>query len=359
MPETNGAPAKPVTSGSGMWIAVVVVFVAAACWFAYRAFVTQGFQWKKFVDSFATLDWGWLLLSVILSFSTYVGRAFRWAVLIRPQKPHASLWNLFTATVIGFTALVLFGRPGEMVRPYLIAVKEKLSFSSQMAAWLLERVFDLMMALFIFSFALSRVQNSGVDVGDKLNWVLKLGGYFIGVIGLSCVAVFVALRQFGDRSERRIREAAAVLPEQYQQWFANTIAAFRAGVESTKDWKAVAALWIYSILEWVLITGCSYCLFKAAPATHAFSLTDVLIFLGFAAFGAVIQIPGVGGGLQIVTIVVLTELFGVSLEAASGLALVSWIITFVIILPFGFAFAFHDGLQWRKLRHLGEDQVTP
>jgi hypothetical protein len=85
-----------------------------------------------------------------MAWLTYVGRALRWRVLIRPVKAHPNLWNLFTGTAIGFTAIVLFGRPGEMVRPYIISLKERLSFSSQMAAWLVERMYDLMMALLIF-----------------------------------------------------------------------------------------------------------------------------------------------------------------------------------------------------------------
>ena len=39
--------------------------------------------------------------------------------------------------------------------------------------------------------------------------------------------------------------------------------------------------------------------------------------------------------MQIATVLVLTELYGVSLEAASGIALVLWIITFVVIVPLG------------------------
>ena len=60
--------------------------------------------------------------------------------------------NLLSATVIGFTAITLFGRPGEFVRPYLIALKEKVPVTSQLAAWLLERIFDLLMALLLFGF---------------------------------------------------------------------------------------------------------------------------------------------------------------------------------------------------------------
>jgi len=37
----------------------------------------------------------------------------------------------------------LLGRPGEFVRPFLVARKENLTFSSQLAVWAVERVFDI------------------------------------------------------------------------------------------------------------------------------------------------------------------------------------------------------------------------
>jgi glycosyltransferase 2 family protein len=49
---------------------------------------------------------------------------------------------------------------------------------------------------------------------------------------------------------------------------------------------------------------------------------------------------------------VLTEFFGLTLEAASGIALVLWIITFVMIVPLGLVLAFREGIQWRNLRHI-------
>jgi hypothetical protein len=56
--------------------------------------------------------------------------------------------------------------------------------------------------------------------------------------------------------------------------------------------------------------------------------------------------------MQIVTVLVLTEFFGITLETASGIALVLWIITFVVIVPLGLALAFHEGIKWRNLRHI-------
>jgi glycosyltransferase 2 family protein len=48
---------------------------------------------------------------------------------------------------------------------------------------------------------------------------------------------------------------------------------------------------------------------------------DVLIFVGLVSFGAAVQIPGIGGGLQVVAVVVLTELFRVRLEPATSFAI--------------------------------------
>jgi glycosyltransferase 2 family protein len=56
--------------------------------------------------------------------------------------------------------------------------------------------------------------------------------------------------------------------------------------------------------------------------------------------------------MQIATVLVLTEFFGIGFEVASGIALVLWIITWLAIVPLGLALAFHEGIKWRSLRHL-------
>ena len=113
-----------------------------------------------------------------------------------------------------------------------------------------------------------------------------------------------------------------------------------------------ALLVFYTVAEWCIIAAAFGCVFKAFPATHELGVTDVVILLGFVCLGSIVQIPGVGGGMQIVTVLVLTEFFGVTLEAASGIALVLWIITFVVIVPLGLVLAFREGIQWRNLRHI-------
>ena len=84
-----------------------------------------------------------LFHAVALIYLAYFMRALRWKIFLRPVRPQASTWKLVGPTMIGFTGLALLGRPGELIRPYLIARREKLTFSSQLAVWAVERIFDI------------------------------------------------------------------------------------------------------------------------------------------------------------------------------------------------------------------------
>ena len=316
-----------------------------------------GFAWKQFVAALRTVDWSWVALSLALVLATYVGRALRWEVMLRPLRPKASLWRILVATAIGFTAVVLFGRAGEPVRPFLIAKQEGVSFSSQVAAWLVERILDLLMVLLIFGVALTRVASSAIRPGPTLRLVVQAGGFTAGLAGAVCLALLIAMSHFRGRVQQRLLNALAFLPPPLVARIQRFFVAFEEGMQSMRRPSSTFLLVIYTVVEWSVIAAAFACVFRAFPATSGLGLTDVVILLGFVAFGSAIQIPGVGGGMQIATVVVLTEFFGVGLEAASGIALVLWIIMFVVIVPLGLALAFHEGIKWRNLRHLEEPQA--
>jgi uncharacterized protein (TIRG00374 family) len=141
------------------WVILCVLAAALLVWLLSHLLTGRVFDWRIALGSFGRLQWGWIAISVVPIFGTYLVRALRWAIFLRPLKPHPSITRLLSATVVGFTAITLFGRPGEFVRPYLIARKEGVPVTSQLAAWALERLFDLLMALLVFAFAHTRVQN--------------------------------------------------------------------------------------------------------------------------------------------------------------------------------------------------------
>jgi len=327
---------------------------AAGIWWLQRVLSTRSFDWRLAAASFASLRWSWLLLALVPIFGTYYWRALRWAVMLKPLKAKPSVSNLLSATVIGFTAITLFGRPGEFVRPYLIARKEDVPLSSQLAMLLLERMFDLLMALLLFGFALARINASGMAVGPKLTSVLAVGGKLLGLVGLVLLALLLSFRHLAEPARRRLTEALRFLPEHQFVKAEKLVTAFVQGVESTRSDSALVAVLFYSVIEWAFIVACYWCIVRSFTGIYL-TFVDVIIFLGFIAFGAVIQLPGIGGGIQVASVLVLTELFGARLETATAFAFIVWIMTFVAIVPAGLLLALTEGLRWNSLRQIGRE----
>ncbi len=336
-----------------MALAAAAVLAVAGFW-VYRA-TKEGFTWQRFVGHFAALDLRWLGASALSALATYVGRALRWAVLIQPLRPRPSYRNLLSATIIGFTALVLFGRPGEFVRPYLIATKEKLSVTSQLAAWMVERIYDLLAALLIFGFALSQVHHSTAQVGSGLTWVFQVGGSLAAVLSVICLGALVTLRTLGDRIRSQLLEALSFLEQHHLEKVERGIGAFLEGTASTRSLTAVFVVIAYTAVEWLLIAFCFYAALRAFPGLRPFGWLDVAILMGFVAFGSLVQLPGVGGGTQAVLLLTLHELFGVPNEAALSVAIVVWAMTFLVVVPIGVPLAVYEGITWGKLRSIGRD----
>jgi uncharacterized membrane protein YbhN (UPF0104 family) len=156
----------------------------------------------------------------------------------------------------------------------------------------------------------------------------------------------------------RISQALEFLPHTWHRRAHEFIDSFVTGMQSTRNLTSVLAIVFYTLIEWLIIVACTYCLLRSVPATSGLRLLDALVIVGFIAFGSIVQIPGVGGGTQIATTVVLTELYGLPLEVSTGIAVLLWIVTFVSVVPVGLGLAAHEGLNWGKLRHLEIKEIS-
>ncbi len=108
------------------------------------------FQWSVFRDELQHVDWRRIVFGIAMVGFCYWLRAARWAVLVKPQKKVTS-FSLLGSQVIGFTAVALFGRLADLVRPYLVAKRTSLPITSQIAVYTVERMFDLGAMAMIFS----------------------------------------------------------------------------------------------------------------------------------------------------------------------------------------------------------------
>jgi uncharacterized membrane protein YbhN (UPF0104 family) len=332
---------------------LIVLLLGALVLGSWQRF--KSFDWNGFGAVYRSVHWGWMSVAGALVLGTYLVRVLRWQMMIRPLAPEAPVWRLFKSTAIGFTAVVLLGRPGELVRPWLIARSEQVPFSSQMATWFLERVFDLLAVLALFGLGLYAFDPTGRDVSPGIAWILNVGGGLVAVLAVACLVILFFAGKSKEVVAGRLTDALAILPEPWLTRSKGLAASLTSGMACCRKTTDVLGLLGITAVEWLVISGGTICFFRAFPATAHMSNLDTVVYLGFVAFGSIVQVPGIGGGVQIAGTVVLTQLFGLGAAEAAGIAVANWLVTWVSILPIGVGLAASEGLRWKSLRRIGQD----
>ena len=119
----------------------VFLILAILVYLQYRHW--QTFDWGTFWSQTHRMNKIHVVHAIALIYMAYVMRAVRWKIFLKPVRPTVKTMDLVSPTLIGFTGLALLGRAGEFIRPYLIARRTGLPFSSQLAVWAVERIFDI------------------------------------------------------------------------------------------------------------------------------------------------------------------------------------------------------------------------
>jgi len=300
------------------------------------------------------LRWRHIFHGVALIYFAYFLRAVRWQIFLRPVRKEVSIWGLVPPTLIGFTGLALLGRPGELIRPYLIARRENLSLASQVAVWAVERSFDsggftviLVAAIFFPSKLHTFTQAAPFAVK---HWIY-LTGYMLIVLVLGLLVAAVVMAYRGNRVARWVEERFSHLAENLGHRIAQKIREFTAGLDTIHGPFAFLQLAAVSVLMWWVI-AVSYKEVTSAYGApmHAMSTTKVLLLMGSSMIGSMVQLPGVGGGSQLATISAMDHVFDIApKELAVSCGIMLWLVTFVAVVPAGLLLAHHERLSLRKL----------
>jgi hypothetical protein len=301
-----------------------------------------------------------ILHAVALIYLAYGLRAVRWKIFLRPVRPQASAWHLVAPTLVGFAGLALLGRPGELIRPFLIARREKLTFSSQLAVWAVERIFDigaftflLVLAAFFATAPKRLAYHRSFQEAGLIFLALSAG------LTISAIAVSRGGEVLASWVERRFSHVASNLGHR----IATRMREFRGGLDTIHSAWSLVMLITVSVGMWAMI-AVAY-----KEVTHAYHSDEleipqsqVLLLMGSSMVGSVIQLPGVGGGSQLATIAALEHIFDVPKEMAASCGIMLWLVTFVAVIPAGLLLAHRERLSLRKLSqesHQKEEEVFP
>jgi len=81
-----------------------------------------------------------------------------------------------------------------------------------------------------------------------------------------------------------------------------------------------------------------------------------MLVMAFSLVGSIVQLPGIGGGSQLASILVFTKVFAIETELATAVAIVIWLITFAAVTLVGLPILLHQGLSLAKLREMAAQE---
>lgn len=334
-----------------IFITVVVVAILAGL-IVLQIHSWRKFDWDKFATYTTDLNWWRIVSAIVLIYITYAMRALRWKIFLRPVC-RARLRSLLPTQYIGFTGLALLGRPGELIRPYLIARKEVLPVSSQIAVWTVERIFDIgafatLMSIDIFLFGHTLPFHNALE---------KAAGALLGIVAFMGI-VALLIRRNGPGVSKWIEQRLSFLSRKLSRSIGHKVRSFGEGLNTIHDLGAFLqlagvslAIWFTIALSYVQVLH-SY----RVHELHRMELQHVLLLMGASMVGSLLQLPAIGGGSQLATINMMSapQWFNIPNELATSAGIMLWAVTFMAVIPVGLALSHHEHISIRKVSEESE-----
>ncbi len=317
----------------------------------------RDFRWDSVWISLIHARADFLVAALMATYSSYLVRAFRWKFFLDPIKK-GSLWILFVGQILGFSSIYLLGRPGEFVRPAYIAKKENVPISAMLAVWLLERIYDV---VFILLLLVTAVEVLPLHPATQRGRMILVRAHRMGVVVLLVlvlvVLALVLLRLRAESLAARLGNLLGFLPLRVTQGFQRALSSFSRGLEVIRNWKDLLASIVLTVVLWVINTSMVWFVFRSLGGeVGRLSWMAAGLVLFFGAFGLIIQLPGVGGGYQGAALLALNRIFGVRGDAAASAVILLWLMLSVPCLVLGLVLLVHEGLSFRKLKTITEEE---
>lgn len=314
----------------------------------------RSFHWSALAQAFHSISWPQLVLGTALIYAAYITRAFRWSVFLRPTKP-ASPAQMIPAQFIGFTSVAVLGRLGEFVRPYLVARRQQLTFTSQLGVYAVERVFDLLAAAGIIAVTLS-VSTSVRSLPHHEDF--RRAGYFGIAAALLLALLAVAIRMAGPAIATMAKRAFGIFSKKLGHAVEEKVLAFSHGLGAIGGINELMLALFFSFLTWGLIAMAYVVVVHAfrLPELAAIPAAQTIVLMAASLFGSFVQLPAIGGGSQVAIIYVLTSILGIAPEAATACALTLYVVTFLTVIPAGLIFARTEHVSLRNVAKVSETE---
>lgn len=232
----------------------ILVSIGVACLLLYLVF--RNIDWSDFFEKAKSVDYSWVIVSIVLSVVAYVARAYRWNIIFEPLGYRLKTSRTLLAVIIGYLANLALPRLGEITRCGVLKRSDDVPIPVALGSVVSERLVDLLTLVFLFFVSLlwefDRIVDffsaaySNVQIPVLLYYVLGLGA----IVGILIVIWVVKNR------------------EKISGKFGELLTAFIQGLLALKNISNLKGFLISTVILWLVYYLMSYLIIFSLPETN-------------------------------------------------------------------------------------------
>lgn len=333
------------------FIVLLLIATLILWWFG------RNLNWAEVRHSLGQADWRMLAIAACIVCLSYSLRAFRWRALLSPLT-ESSLRELFVATTVGFGAVFIFGRAGEVVRPVVLPLRDRrVRPAASFVTIMIERLCDSVAIVVMFALNLiwfSAPEGRATDFAHVREiGLILLVVTLLGVLGLVWF-------------ERRSRRAIHWLDVRLKRW-RFVPARLAHAITSTLEQLAKALLILADARELAVTVGWTAAVWGTIAVgdllvLRAFGLhvglAETIFVMGFAIVGSLVPTPGgAAGAFHAATAYGLIFLGVATLEQAAAVSIVIHLVAYAPALFIGLYYFLRGDINISRLRELTSSEA--
>ena len=334
------------------------LLIGLAIAFGALYYTLRNVSLDELIASFKEVEMVYILPAFVLILLTYVIRAYRWQVLLRPFK-QIPVNDIYAPLMIGFMGNILPARAGEFLRAYLVGKKHGITFAGSFSTIIVERLFDLvcMLILFVWVFVVNvdmfdpQLTFSGVSVQTMLTGFGRFSG--ILVIGLLCFMFFLAYKE--EQVKSCIGWLVKPLPDKWKDRILFMVGEFVLGSKIIKDPGALVQIIFLSVVLWALFAATYYPFYFAFDLQNKSLDSVLLLTVMVCVLITILPTPGFLGSFNAGVLIALHESMGEAEGTAVSFGMVAWAASFIVLIGGGLFFIFKDHMSMQSLMKAEEE----
>ena len=324
---------------------LLLLFAIFIFWFFGR-----NLDWAEVSKSVQKARAVYIVPAVLIICLGYLLRAKRWQVLLEPITK-SSLKELFATTTVGFAAVFLVGRTGEIVRPMWLPMRDRrVRPSAALVTLGVERIFDL--ASLICFFAVNLVWFTPPAGREKEFENVEIVGY---LLLLGTAFGFTALYIYQRFAPKIISWTEGAInrkfiPTKVQRIILSLMTQLESALGILRDWREISSVVFWTIMLWLSIAFPTW--FVMLAFDLPLTITDALFVMGFAAVGSLIPTPGGAAGAFHAATANGLMFLNIDREQAYAVSFVMHLVYFAPAIIFGLYYFLHGDISFSKFKSL-------